>query len=202
MADIALTGLVKISLRSGPVIRLCDGGAIRWGAEDFISEDPTFGTIGSIDALGDGLGGEVPALQLGLLPPSTTAAAVLAAPGNQQSPAKFWLAEYNRATGALVGTPAMLFNGLVDQQTLTVGRSSRGLAMSIVSVLERFFELNIGNSMNASFHKSVWPGELGHDNATGLGRPVAWGVESPQGYSTGGGGGGVRFIDRGLVQMQ
>ena len=194
MADIALTGLIKISLRSGPVIRLCDGAAIRWGAEDFTSEDATFGTIGAIDALGDGLGGEVPALQLELLPPTTTAAAVLAAPGNQQSPAKFWLAEYNRATGALIGTPALLFNGLVDQQTLKVGRSSRSLAMSIVSVLERLFELNIGNSMNPSFHKSVWPGELGHDNATGLGRPVAWGTTAPPGSAQGGGSGGSRRV--------
>src|SRR3546814_7709774 len=59
------------------------------------------------------------------------------------------------------------------------------VAVSVVSLAERLFELNIGNSLNSAWHKSVWPGELGHDNATGLSIPVAWGVESPR--SSGGG---------------
>src|SRR3546814_14440890 len=59
------------------------------------------------------------------------------------------------------------------------------VAVSVVSLAERLFELNIGNSLNSAWHKSVWPGELGHDNATGLSIPVAWGVESPR---SGGGG--------------
>src|SRR3546814_1850748 len=54
------------------------------------------------------------------------------------------------------------------------------VAVSVVSLAERLFELNIGNSLNSAWHKSVWPGELGHDNATGLSIPVAWGVESPR----------------------
>src|SRR3546814_8736110 len=53
---------------------------------------------------------------------------------------------------------------------LTVG-ASRELAVSVVSLAERLFELNIGNSLNSAWHKSVWPGELGHDNATGLSIP-------------------------------
>src|SRR3546814_10142793 len=59
------------------------------------------------------------------------------------------------------------------------------VAVSVVSLAERLFELNIGNSLNSAWHKSVWPGELGHDKATGLSLPVAWGVESPR--SSGGG---------------
>src|SRR3546814_9368912 len=63
--------------------------------------------------------------------------------------------------------------------------SSDVCSSDLVSLAERLFELNIGNSLNSAWHKSVWPGELGHDNATGLSIPVAWGVESPR--SSGGG---------------
>jgi hypothetical protein len=61
----------------------------------------------------------------------------------------------------------------------------------VVSLAEKLFERNIGNSMNSSWHKYVNPGELGQDNATGLTGSVAWGVESaPGGGTTRGGGGG------------
>src|SRR3546814_15904051 len=59
------------------------------------------------------------------------------------------------------------------------------VAVSVVSLAERLFELNIGNSLNSAWHKSVWPGELGHDNATGLSIPVEWGVESPRSSGVG-----------------
>ncbi|MEO0699437.1 MAG: hypothetical protein AAFY81_06930, partial [Pseudomonadota bacterium] len=46
-----------------------------------------------------------------------------------------------------------------------------------------------------AFHKSLFPGETGHDNATGLQVSVAWGVESAptstsSGMGSGGGGNG------------
>src|SRR3546814_12561704 len=59
------------------------------------------------------------------------------------------------------------------------------VAVSVVSLAERLFELNIGNSLNSAWHKSVWPGDLGHDNETGLSIPVAWGVDSPRSRGAG-----------------
>lgn len=191
MKRLALTGLVKIELPDD-TIRLCDGGFFVWGAETYRSLDATFGTISSIDALTEGVGDEVPALDLLFLPPSTAAVADLSQPGYQKSRARFWLAEYDVETGLIDGDPDLLFDGQIDQTTLTVGRDTRELAMSIVSNAERLFERNIGNSLNAAFQKAVWPGDTGHDNATGLGRQVAWGVESPAGvgvYVSGGSGG-------------
>jgi hypothetical protein len=61
--------------------------------------------------------------------------------------------------------------------------------MMFVSRLERLFSINEGNSLSPRFHKTVWPGELGEDNATGVGVAVAWGVEgAPRGSTYSGGG--------------
>ena len=88
------------------------------------------------------------------------------------------------------GTPDLMFDGQVDQTSLRLGRG-RVLSISVVSNAERLFELDIGNSLSPTFHKSVHPGEKGHDNASGLKVQVAWGTESNAGSGTASGGGGI-----------
>lgn len=177
MNRVGLIGLVRIELPARTV-RLCDGGFILWGAEVFKSADAVFGTVASLEALGEGVGDEVPALELAFLPPAASTPADLSQPGFQRSRVLFAIAEYDVDTGLMVGTPDVMFDGQIDRTQLTVGRQ-RELAVTVVSTAERLFDLNIGNSLSSTFHKSVWPGELGHDNATGLGVQTAWGVERP-----------------------
>lgn len=198
MRTLGLVGLCKIELPEA-TIRLTDGGFINWGGELFTSKDDVFGTIASIDELSEGVDEEVPALEMVMIPSGTAAAADLSQPGFQRSRVRFWLAEYDRETGLIDGEPDLLFDGQIDQTVLSAGRQSRELSMTIVSTAERLFERNIGNSLSPSFHKSIWPGETGHDNATGLGAPVAWGVEAPPSTSVGyygGSSGGGRGADR------
>lgn len=200
MRSLGLIGLAKIEL-PGTTVRLCDGGFMVWAGETYRAKHPTFGTIASIEALSEGIGDQIPALQMVMFPNTDAAVADLSAPGFQQSRARFWIGDYNPETGALITAPELMFDGFVDLTTFKVGRSSRELAMSIVAVVERLFELNIGNSLNPTWHKSIWPGETGQDNATGLVRQVAWGVEAPAGSGSGGygsrgsgsGGGGGQF---------
>lgn len=199
MDRVALMGLLKIEL-PGQTVRLSDGGFLTWGAEIFRSKDATFGSIGSVAQLTDGVGEEIPALEITLLPPGTTAAADLSQPGYQRSTVQMWIAQFLPETGLIAGTPDLIFHGQVDMTRLTWGRSRRELAITVVSTAERMFMANEGNSLTPRFHKSVWPGETGHDNATGLTVPVAWGTESRPvntggaasggSYSGGGGGGG------------
>lgn len=177
MNRIAFIGLVKIQF-PGHDLLLSDGGFIDWGAETFDKKDSVYGVIGGAQAISEGVGEEVPVFELTLLPPEDTLASVLAAPGSQASRAQFWLAEYDYDTGLLIGTPDEQFDGQVDQITLAFGPDVRTMAVSIVSNTARLLERNIGNSLNSAFHKSVWSGETGHDNADGLGRQVAWGVEA------------------------
>jgi len=70
-------------------------------------------------------------------------------------------------------------------------------------MIERLLLRNSGNSLSAAWHKSIWPGETGHDQATGLKTPVAWGVAAPPGGVSGGGyggGGGFGGYLQSLVQ--
>lgn len=194
MNRLGIIGLLEIGLPSpAPAVRLCDGGFIVFDGDTYRSSDPTFGTIASVEAMTEGIGEEVPALELVLLPDDSAAPEDLTQPGFQQSIVRFWIGEYDPDTGLIDGTPDLLFHGQIDQTSLSVSKGRRELAMTIVSTVEKLFLRNRGNSLNPRWHKSVWPGETGHDNATGLTTPVAWGVESAggaNGSSRGGSGGG------------
>jgi hypothetical protein len=177
-------GLLKMELPDGD-IRLCDGGFIEYDSEVYTSKDDTFGTIGSLQAMTEGVGDEVPALELEFLPNGSATPGDLGQPGFQQSRSRLWLGEYDLDTGLISGTPDLLFDGQVDQCTLKVDISERSLAMTVVSTAERLFQRSAGNNLSDGFHQSVWPGELGEANATGLTVPIAWGVESPQRSNSG-----------------
>lgn len=191
MGRIGLAGLMEIALPTH-TIRVCDGGFVRWGANLFESSDPVFGAVGSVGEVSEGVGEEVPVFEVTFLPPGTTSPAQLSQPGYQTSVAQFWIGEFDIDTGALVGTPDLQFIGEVDQTSIEFGRDSRTVSMTIVSEAARLLERNIGNALTSAWHRSVWSGETGHDQATGLGRAVAWGVASPPGTSGFGGGGGSR----------
>lgn len=175
-----LIGLLKMEL-PGRTVLLCDGGFITFNAETYTGIDAVFGTIGAVETPDEGMGDEVPAASITFLP-TTTDFASLVAPGMQGSRVRFWIGTYNETTGALIGTPDQQFDGQVDQIIFGAG-AVRELEVSVVSTAERLFEGNLGNAQTSSFHKSIWPGELGQDNATGLSLPVAWGTERPAGVS-------------------
>lgn len=180
MARTAIAGLCRIEFPTRTVL-LAEGGVIRWGADIFREKDAVFGSIMAVENLSEGLGKEVPALVLTLTPPAASAPSDLSQPGFQTSPVRFWLARFDVATGEVTGTPDLQFAGQVDQTDFSLRRE---LTVTVVSEAERLFEMNKGSPLSPVFHKDLFPGETGHDNATGLSRPVAWGTESPGG-STG-----------------
>lgn len=188
MPGAALTNLVMITFPSAAVVRWSEGAEIKWGADVFRPRHAVYGAIAAAESLSEGVGSEVPAMRMVLHPPSTAAAADLVQPGSQQARVTSWLAQYNPQTGTVLGSPDVTFDGFLDQTKLTRGQGRFALDFSVVSVLERLFELNTGNSLSPVFHKSIWPGETGEDQATGLVLQDAWGVDRPQQSATGGGG--------------
>lgn len=182
MNQIALTGLVKIEL-PGRTLRFCDGGFFTYESETYRSRDAVFGTIGALQTMSESVGDVVPAITLTILPPSVTAPAEISQPGNQTSPVKFIIGEFDPETN-VISTGDIEFYGQIDQTVLNRSATRYDLSVVVVSLAERLFERNIGNTMNPTWHKSVWPGELGQDNATGLTTPVAWGVEAAPGGGT------------------
>lgn len=196
MRRYGLMGLIRIEFPAH-TLRLSSGGFLRVpGDELYRARDPLFGTLGGLSSLNEGVGEEVPVMQLTLLPPATTAPADLSRPGYQASRVRLMIAAFDPDAGTPVGDPDLLFDGQIDQTKIVFGKP-RTVHMTIVSTHARLLERNIGNSLNPSWHKSIWPGETGHDQGTGLGRNRAWGVESPVAASNYGGvpgGGGVRGL--------
>lgn len=185
---VGLAGLIKIELPSR-TLRFSDGGVLRYGGDVYKSDDDVFGTIGQFQTMEEGVGDMVPEISMTLLPPDSTAPIEISQPGNQTSRVTFYIVEFDADTHVPI-TGDVFFTGQVDQTVLTDGEETYELNVSIVSLAERLFEGSIGNFLSSTWHKSVWAGELGHDNGTGLSKSVAWGVESPRAYSTGAGGGG------------
>jgi len=179
MQTISLAGLVKISL-PGRTICLADGGFVAWAGDTYVSADPVFGTIGVLEALAEGTGDELPAGKITFLPPGLAAAVDLSRPGYQGSRVQMWIAEIDEATGKPVGQPDSMADWQSDKTILRrSGDVPRSLEMVCVSRSQRLLIRNDGNAMSTASHQRVFPGERGHDNATGMEVEVAWGVASP-----------------------
>lgn len=172
-----LFGALQIDLKSGQTVRVLDGCAsLSFNGGTFTGLDPLFGTIAAIDTIEDGFGDEAPALSFNFLPASGAAIADLCTPTNQGSRVRVWLGALT-STYTVVADPILLFDGELDQLTPTVGKGKRELDVDAVSGMERFFENQEGVRLSPTFHKSIWPGETGLDNITGLENKVFWGVK-------------------------
>lgn len=175
---IGLTGLLRVDLPGGPAL-LCDGAFFDFGGERYLARDPVLGTIASVNDLTEGQGNEIPALDIMFNPPGPIAIGTLSQAAIQRRSIKLWLAEYDPATGLIVGTPELRFNGFVDQPAIRDNANEYSVSIVAVPWAEYFFDRDDGNTLSSSFHKSIWAGETGHDEANGLGVGVAWGTESP-----------------------
>lgn len=185
MSTRAVAGLLQLDLPSG-TIRLSEGGLIKWGSDIFARSDATYGSIQSLNTLREGHESSLEPAEIALAPPSVAGAVALAAPAVQGSRARFWLAVYDITTNVVTGSPVLRFDGVIDEATLNLDGS---VDLTLIPGPAMLFERDIGNALSSAFHKSVWTGETGHDQATGLTRRVAWGTNLP-GTSGGGSGGG------------
>lgn len=188
---VGITALLKVELPSGDVF-LTDGGVTTWGGDTYTASDAVLGGLASVDTISEGIGAELPALDLEFSPPSAIAIGDLSTGAIQQKAVKLWVAEYDTDTGAVVGTPDLRFSGFIDQPQISIAFRRFTVGITAVPDLEAVFFRSTGNGLSSSFHKALYAGETGHDNATGLSVPVAWGTKSPRtgSGSTGGSGGG------------
>lgn len=174
-----LTGLLKIELPDHTVL-LTDGGVTDYDGDTYTAEDSVLGSLASIEAIAEGIGQQIPALDLSFTPTSIVAVSALSIGAIQQSRVRLWVAEYNTDTGAVIGTPDLRFSGFVDQPRVSMAFRQFSVSITAVPELEAMFYRDTGNGLSSTFHKSLYPGELGHDNATGLSLSIAWGTESPR----------------------
>lgn len=188
---ITIVGLALIELPTR-IMRLCDGGTCFFAGAFYTSSDAVFGTMAAIEAVEERLGDQAPGGRISFLPPATTSAETLMA-DYQNSRMRFWLGQI-ASDGKTVQNEELLADVLIDSTALRLDRGRRIWDVDYISRAEKLFLIKDGNSLSPRFHKTIWPGELGLDNATGLQRSVAWGTESPTRGVTalsGGGGGGL-----------
>ena len=191
-----LAGLIEMQLPTGTV-RMSDCAAVKWGATIYDGVDADFGSVASVDDIEEGIADELPAWSITFHPPSDTSAVTIADAAFQGARILCHLAEVNPATGMVIGTPDLISDGIIDVPTLRIGKDERAVDFSVVGRTDKLFLLREGNTLSSAFHESVWPGERGFDNATGVQLSVAWGVAGPPrgtvlwgGGGFGGGGGG------------
>jgi hypothetical protein len=177
MDRILLAGLMKAEL-PGHTILLCDGGFVNWNDETYVSVDDTFGTVDKFVPPEEGVGDVIPAGTMTMLPNGSTSAIALSQPAFQGSRIRFWIAEIVEATGQIVGDPDLQADWQLDRTTLRSKRGDRSLDVDMVSRAQRLLAKVEGNVLSSSFHSSIFSGERGFDNATGLGLNFAWGVAS------------------------
>lgn len=177
---VTLYGSVEINL-PGYDLRLVGGSSVLLiDDKTFVGEDPIYGVIDSIDELSDGLGDEAPGISITLLPASEAAVGQLSSPTFQGSRVRVQVGAVNPMTGYSIGSYTV-FDGELDVPILTVGKASRSLRFECVSAFERFFDNDEGAKLSDAFHQSIWPGETGFANVTGIEQTIYWGVAAPSG---------------------
>jgi hypothetical protein len=196
MERITLCGLIKIELPTHTIL-ISDGGFVNYLGDTYQSEDALFGVISGFEISGTAPD-QAPGGKITFLTPNASAAAQLVSPGFQKSKLSIWLAEIDEATATVIGTPTILTLAQLDRGVISETMRSREVALEFVSLGERMMTINEGNSLNGTFHKRLFPGELGLDNAIGMGVTVAWGAASPpRGVSYGGFGNGFNGFNGG-----
>lgn len=172
-----LTWLLRLDLPSGSAF-MSDGGVTIWGGNTYTANHPVLGGIKQIGELTEGFGPELPEQELIIAPPSNAAVSPLQQGCWRRSAVRLWLAEFDEVTGAVVGTPDLRFAGRMDRMRQTFAFQQLGIVLTCVPETEVLLFSDDGNGLSAEFHKSLYAGETGHDQATGLVRTVTWGVES------------------------
>jgi hypothetical protein len=177
-ARIMLAGLLRIEL-PGHDARLSDGGAVTVAGETYRARDARLGVVDGLEALTEGVADEAPAALLRFLPPDDVAAATLNDPAQAGSRVRLWTVEVDAETGAPIGAPEQEADWIVDFPALTIGIGERALELACVSGGDRLFQRDRGNSLAPNFHRSIFAGEAGLDNASGVETAVPWGAPSP-----------------------
>lgn len=163
----------------------------------FRGSDPTYGTLGSVTAITEGIGTEAPRMKLEIRPPSRAAAATLNAPANQGARVRLWFGAVHMVTGAVID-PSLEFIGALDVPTYMGGKARR-VEYNVNSAWEALFVEGEGERLNHDFWTSIFPGEMGCEFVSDVERQLPWGADVPkspaissaqQSYGGGGGSGG------------
>jgi len=199
--------LLKIVLPDATV-RLSSGVQVTYGGETYVPRDPYYGMLSYVAQIVSGQTGKATSPDVGLEVPDDDAIAEIASPAAQHSRITVWWGAINPETGAVEideDEPCMMRLDTVDKSDAP-GRRSLMIKTYPPSALQ--LRPSARQRLNSSFQKSIYPGETGLDNVTGIVDEDGWRTDDPPlrqatgGFSnpgprTGGGGGyGGGFLNR------
>lgn len=197
-----VTILIDIELQGYTIHFNAAGATVPWGTNTYNNTDPIYGTLTAIGEIEDGIGDEAPSWSFTVAPPSEAAAAELVAPVNQEGAVYVWLAGIDPATGLIIPDPYLLFLGAIDQPTLRVDKGVLAVDIDCSSAFDLLLEEDEGARLSDAFHQSIWPGETGFSNMTGIEQNIYWGLATPNGgtFTPGVGGAIIGAIGPGLLK--
>jgi hypothetical protein len=158
--------LVRMDL-PGASYGLTDGGFIVYEGLTYLGADPSLGLFVGVSGLSSGVGDKTTRVEVRMAPKNTTAASILGSANTQGSRVRVWRGAVDRATGLLIGTPVLRFDGEIDQPRFTVGQD-RTLTIACGTQSARQLEENADWRANHSFHTTRWPGEAGMVRVAGI----------------------------------
>lgn len=175
---------VRIELTNGYTINLIDGsGFVTFShngvATTFRGSDPTFGTLATATSIEEKVADEAPTFSFSLLPPTANALGTLSDPRHQSSPVFVYWGCVNEQTGAVIGTPELLWSGRLNTVKTQISAGTLIAECNTVSAFDRLFVAEEGARLNRVWHNSIWPGETGLDFCTAALQDPWWGVDAP-----------------------
>lgn len=193
--------LVKIVLPGGTV-RLSSALQITYGGETYIPRDPYYGMLSFVAQVVSGQTGRATSPDVGLEVANDDAIAELTSPAAKHSPITVWWGAVDPVTGAVEIDDEDGPLSVMRLDTVDVSHSPGRRSLLIKTYPPSALQLrpSARQRLNPSFHKSVWPGETGLDNVTGIVDEDGWRTDDPPlrqatggitnpGPRTGGGGG-------------
>lgn len=175
---------VRIELLSGSTINLIDGAGVvtfpvNGETVTFTGYDQTFGSLASANSVAERVADEAPRFSVSIMPPTTAALGTLNDPLQQGSKVYAWWGIYNDDTGAVIGTPELLWNGRLDTVKSNIAENTMTAELDTVSAFDRLFAAEEGQRLNGVWHQSIWPGETGLDYVYDAQSDIMWGAEAP-----------------------
>jgi len=193
---------VSIALSGGTIYLVSGGADITIASQLYTAYDATYGALGEVDIISDGIDGQTTRASITLHPPSSAAIAALSAPDEQDARVYVYQGAVNTATGASIGTVETLFWGELDYPSMFVGETGYALTMECGTEEARLLERNEERKLVDSFHQACFSGELGLEKVTALVRKVYWRASSPSSSASSFAGRGIsNAINRAILAV-
>lgn len=193
---------VSIALSGGTIYLVSGGADITISAQLYSAEYATYGVLGNVDLINDGIDGQTTRAAITLLPPSSAAIADLIAPDEQDAAVYVYQGAVNTATGASIGTVETLFRGELDYPSLSISEAGYALTLECGTEEARLLERNEERKLVDSFHQACFPDERGLEKVTALVRKVYWRASSPASSAASFNGKGIsNVINRAILAV-